>query len=152
MLWMMKVSSLYLREFGNKNFNGPISNWHKTNIIYQHDQNILIMTPNNKLSYEEERSIYYDNIFLFSRKCHTIFHHRLTLWRFFFSKIAGASASATNFASSHLWKITDKNNRFFSADFGPNKENIQYMFVSILMSKYILNILSVLINYANIFS
>lgn len=113
MLWMMKVSSLYLREFGNKNFNGPISNWHKTNIIYQHDQNILIMTPNNKLSYEEERSIYYDNIFLFSRKCHAIFHHRLTLWRFFFSKIAGASASATNFASSHLWKITDKNNRFF---------------------------------------
>lgn len=86
MLWMMKVSSLYLREFGNKNFNGPISNWHKTNIIYQHDQNILIMTPNNKLSYEEERSIYYDNIFLFSRKCHAIFHHRLTLWRFFFLK------------------------------------------------------------------
>lgn len=85
MLWMMKVSSLYLREFGNKNFNGPISNWHKTNIIYQHDQN-LIMTPNNKLSYEEERSIYYDNIFLFSRKCHAIFHHRLTLWRFFFLK------------------------------------------------------------------
>lgn len=60
---MMKVSSLYLREFGNKNFNGPISNWHKTNIIYQHDQNILIMTPNNKLSYEEERSIYIMIIF-----------------------------------------------------------------------------------------
>lgn len=148
MLWMMKVS--IWENFWNKNCNGSISNWHKTNIIYQHDQNI--MTPNNKLSYEEERSIYYDNIFSFSRKCHAIFHHRLTLWRFFFSKIAGASASATNFASSHLWKITDKNNRFFSADFGPNKENIQYMFVSILMSKYILNILSVLINYANIFS
>lgn len=79
MLWMMKVS--IWENFWNKNCNGSISNWHKTNIIYQHDQNI--MTPNNKLSYEEERSIYYDNIFLFSRKCHAIFHHRLRLWRFF---------------------------------------------------------------------
>lgn len=151
MLWMMKVSSLYLREFGNKNFNGPISNWHKTNIIYQHDQNILIMTPNNKLSYEEERSIYYDNIFLFSRKCHAIFHHRLTLWRFFFLK---SPVFQHQQPTSHpaIFEKSDKNNRFFSADFGPNKENIQYMFVSILMSKYILNILSVLINYANIFS
>lgn len=79
MLWMMKVS--IWENFWNKNCNGSISNWHKTNIIYQHDQNI--MTPNNKLSYEEERPIYYDNIFSFSRKCHAIFHHRLKLWRFF---------------------------------------------------------------------
>lgn len=152
MLWMMKVSSLYLREFGNKNFNGPISNWHKTNIIYQHDQNILIMTPNNKLSYEEERSIYYDNIFLFSRKCHAIFHHRLTLWRFFFLKSPVLQHQQPTSHPAIFEKSQNKNNRFFSADFGPNKENIQYMFVSILMSKYILNILSVLINYANIFS
>lgn len=148
----MKVSSLYLREFGNKNFNGPISNWHKTNIIYQHDQNILIMTPNNKLSYEEERSIYYDNIFLFSRKCHAIFHHRLTLWRFFFLKSPVLQHQQPTSHPAIFEKSQTKTIDFFSADFGPNKENIQYMFVSILMSKYILNILSVLINYANIFS
>lgn len=121
MLWIMKVSNLFEKIF-EIIFQWPYIKSvirHQTNIIctwiYQHDQNIIIimiMTPNNKLSYEEERSIYYDNIFLFSRKCHAIFHHRLTLWSFF-SKTAGASASATNFASSHLWKITDKNNRFF---------------------------------------
>lgn len=95
MLWIMKVSNLFEKIF-EIIFQWPYIKSvirHQTNIIctwiYQHDQNIIIimiMTPNNKLSYEEERSIYYDNIFLFSRKCHAIFHHRLTLWSFFFLK------------------------------------------------------------------
>lgn len=83
--------------------------------IYQHDQNIIIimiMTPNNKLSYEEEMSIYYDNIFLFSRKCHAIFHHRLTLWSFFFLKPPVLQLQQP---TSHpaIFEKSDKNNRFF---------------------------------------